>query len=1418
MLQTLLNSSLAFLHRSLHPLLREEEGAHMVVLALLLTVLLGFAGLAIDGSNLYYQQQRMQIAADAAALGGARQLSLNADSATVGTTVVDLAVANDADADKVTWKLISNDRGVHVVAARTFDSFFAKLFGYDNFTVSAESKARYEPVTGVDKLFPLTLDCDCVDDGEPVPPNDDPEIEEPGEEEPVPGCANLYPIALSADTLSGKNPGAQLVDIYNGVQPGNFGWMSWEGSTNTPDLIARLTPPGNSHIYVNPYDADDHVISIGDWVSGSPGVANAGGVRSALDVLMTMDITVPVWDQATGNGSNALYRVANFARVRITDYHLPSENRISATFLGYDNSCGGSGTVSTEQGVFEVIFDNRVGNTWNYKVNKVSGGDLNHWTLGIATCLDKVVAIQPSDGSLTTGGIQWTTAAGFESGAFSLTLNGDYPMGMVDAQLVAGSQTGVTPIQGPICDGSDGGIQTPGEGLCLPALDFEIDDAGASLLAGQIVDTEWATWGVQVTTNSPSSHPAMIFDSANPTGNDPDLGSPHEDFGGPGRGVGGGSGKPGQNSRPLGKVLIVAENLNSANPDDAAGGGTLIFKFDYPVRIDEVQLLDIDDASAAGTVKAYNAKSGGNLVATGQMVGLGDNSVQLVGVNALAAQRLEISLPKGGALAAVTSCRGQHTAQYRIGDFIWSDSNGNGLQEGGESGIAGVSLELYASGQSALVAQTMTNLSGEYIFPNMPPGNYTVKVAPSNFDEGGPLAGALYSPANAGGSAPAATATPTATVAPTATPTATPTTAPAACQVTYKIDSQWSGAFNGSVILTNQSASTWNGWSVKWTYAGNQTITSIWNGKKTQSGQQVTVTNESYNASVAPGGTVSFGFQASFSGANAVPTGFSVNGQTCGGAAPVPTATATPTATPTSTTPAGTATPTPTGQTGGGASGPVAAMVAWMNQYNLIVLDDLQTFGEVDYRAYIGGNLTGGNSMQFGGHMPGSTACSDRVLTVVGNIASGSPLNMQKGSLAIRGTTNGRHINYNGKSQGDTECKTREDLSLSDAQITADMQNASAALAAIPANNSAPALDAGGNLYFRVNNKTAAGLAVFNVTASQAFNNGNMIEFANTAGATTILVNVSGTSINWNQGNMGNFLGSYNGNIAKVIWNFHQLTSLTTNSKRFGGALLAPYAVVNAGSGNLEGSVVVKTLVSAGEIHAPVFSLTNIPPLTGSEPTPTPTVPPTATPTATPTAPPTATPLPPNDDTTDSDCLSSLGEAPAVVDGGDNLTVDCGFILPPPTPTPDATPTPTAEPEDPTDPEPPGEAPVCSFSWLDWNGVTASYQELKADMADPSRSGTWYVGDVVKPGPPVSDNIYTEEDLDAHLGKSVTIPLSEYNGSGFVICGFAEVTLLSPEPDQERWLSLDWLIALVRGAESDPLQQDFGLRDLRILP
>ncbi|MFI1564668.1 glycoside hydrolase family 6 protein [Streptomyces sp. NPDC020490] len=100
------------------------------------------------------------------------------------------------------------------------------------------------------------------------------------------------------------------------------------------------------------------------------------------------------------------------------------------------------------------------------------------------------------------------------------------------------------------------------------------------------------------------------------------------------------------------------------------------------------------------------------------------------------------------------------------------------------------------------------------------------------------------------------------------------------CTVDYTVQNQWDTGFTAAVTVTNNGAAK-SSWSLKWSYAGNQKITNYWNAKISQSGTAVTANNESYNGSLATGGSASFGFQGTYSGTNALPGTFTLDGVTC---------------------------------------------------------------------------------------------------------------------------------------------------------------------------------------------------------------------------------------------------------------------------------------------------------------------------------------------------------------------------------------------------------------------------------------------------------------------------------------------------------------------------------------------------------
>lgn len=78
-----------------------------------------------------------------------------------------------------------------------------------------------------------------------------------------------------------------------------------------------------------------------------------------------------------------------------------------------------------------------------------------------------------------------------------------------------------------------------------------------------------------------------------------------------------------------------------------------------------------------------------------------------------------------------------------IGDFVWNDENQNGIQDIGEKGIEGVTINLYKEGDSTVFKTTSSGINGEYIFGPIGSGDYIVEFVPSSVyslspqDEGG---------------------------------------------------------------------------------------------------------------------------------------------------------------------------------------------------------------------------------------------------------------------------------------------------------------------------------------------------------------------------------------------------------------------------------------------------------------------------------------------------------------------------------------------------------------------------------------------------------------------------------------------------------------------------------------------------------
>jgi hypothetical protein len=101
-----------------------------------------------------------------------------------------------------------------------------------------------------------------------------------------------------------------------------------------------------------------------------------------------------------------------------------------------------------------------------------------------------------------------------------------------------------------------------------------------------------------------------------------------------------------------------------------------------------------------------------------------------------------------------------------------------------------------------------------------------------------------------------------------------------ACRVSGTVNA-WSTGLTADIAVTNTGSTAINGWSLTFTLAAGQSITSGWNATYAPASGQVTARNVSYNGTIAPGGSVSIGFQAGHTGNNAAPTGYALNGVAC---------------------------------------------------------------------------------------------------------------------------------------------------------------------------------------------------------------------------------------------------------------------------------------------------------------------------------------------------------------------------------------------------------------------------------------------------------------------------------------------------------------------------------------------------------
>ncbi len=313
----------------------EEEGAVVIIFALMMTIIIGIAALSLDLGLAYNKTSKLQIGLDSIALAAVRELpAANTSSSTEWTNAVNAAIkyAELNGVENITESSIvpvyedGKIIGLTVKGQTLFNYSFAQIFGMNQSTVNREATAKLMKVRGVSGLLPLAMPkavMDFIVDNDLM--NED---------------ITLKLGAAKTDDID-NDMLKEFVDEFNiiGNISGNQGWrgaINFEGSKYKDDMEKG---------------GYEGVVNIGDPVDTNPGTMP---VDVDGKIVVGQIGTIPVVDFDEYN----VLRVVGFVSFTITNLEGNNENqkRISILTSSYisDYITGGdseTGVVLNDYGV-----------------------------------------------------------------------------------------------------------------------------------------------------------------------------------------------------------------------------------------------------------------------------------------------------------------------------------------------------------------------------------------------------------------------------------------------------------------------------------------------------------------------------------------------------------------------------------------------------------------------------------------------------------------------------------------------------------------------------------------------------------------------------------------------------------------------------------------------------------------------------------------------------------------------------------------------------------------------------------------------------------------------------------------------------------------------------------------------------------
>jgi hypothetical protein len=258
-----------------------EEAQTLVQVALALVMLIAFLALAVDVGHIYAERRRMQNAADAGALAGAREICLLPQAcggdwyACAWDYAVNRNGAQTADISRVAWT-------VTVVARETTDTFFAGIIGIPTVNVGAVASAACGEARSACGLWPIGFDLSRWEELFEAGCNTPFYVWAGQNENNNPDCT-IYDCDVNDDGID------DIIDMLGRA------WLDFSDVLDPehPDACAQ---PGCGAQELKCWieDSSGAMVTLPACIAGDPGVK--AGVKDAVDLRIGDAISIPLYD------------------------------------------------------------------------------------------------------------------------------------------------------------------------------------------------------------------------------------------------------------------------------------------------------------------------------------------------------------------------------------------------------------------------------------------------------------------------------------------------------------------------------------------------------------------------------------------------------------------------------------------------------------------------------------------------------------------------------------------------------------------------------------------------------------------------------------------------------------------------------------------------------------------------------------------------------------------------------------------------------------------------------------------------------------------------------------------------------------------------------------------------------------------